>query len=203
MKVVEVTYLTSGVSAAQYPKPDKPEYAFIGRSNVGKSSLINRLVLQPNIARVSATPGKTRTINHFLVDKAWMLADLPGYGYAKLSREQRAKWEIMIKDYLLKRENLMTTFVLVDARLEPQKSDLEFMQFLAENGLPMAIVFTKADKLNQSEAAKNYNLYKKELANLFEPLPLIFKTSSQTGRGRKELWDFIIDVNTQFQCKGR
>ncbi len=201
MKVLEVTYLTSGVSAAQFPKPEKPEYAFIGRSNVGKSSLINRITHKPNLARVSATPGKTRTINHFLVDNAWMLADLPGYGYAKLSREQRSKWEGMIKDYLTTRKNLMTTFILVDSRIEPQKIDLDFMRFLAENRLPMAIVFTKVDKLNQSETAKNFNAYKKELSELFDPLPLFFKTSAETGRGREELLDFITEVNTHFKDK--
>ncbi len=163
--------MKSSVSLEHCPPSNKPEYAFIGRSNVGKSSLINALVGQKNLAKTSQTPGKTQHINHFLIENAWYLVDLPGYGYAKVSQKEREHWEKMIKNYLLKRENLLCTLALIDLRLPPQANDIEFLLWLGQNALPFVIVFTKADKLSQLQQSKQENLYKEELLQYFETFP--------------------------------
>ena len=176
------------------PSPTLPEYAFIGRSNVGKSSLINMLVNNKKLAKTSSKPGKTQTINHFLINKNWYLVDLPGYGYASISKAMREKWQKMISDYLLKRENLQVIFVLIDSRLEPQKIDLEFIDWLGENGVPFAIVFTKADKLGNGKVKDNVHRYLQKLSEQWETLPPHFITSSEDKRGREELLDYIDQI---------
>ena len=163
MEIRSAKYLISSPKVDNCPKPDKPEYAFIGRSNVGKSSLINMLTNQTKLAKTSASPGKTQLINHFLINGTWYLVDLPGYGYAKVSQSQRATWEKMIADYLQKRENLVTVFVLIDSRHSPQEIDLEFLRKLGTWGIPFNMVFTKADKVTQREASKNVRLFINEM----------------------------------------
>lgn len=196
MKINTAVYVTSGVQLSQCPKPDKPEYAFIGRSNVGKSSLINMLCGIQGLARTSANPGKTQVINHFLINNNWYLVDLPGYGYAKVSKEKRAVFQKMISNYIFGRENLRCVFVLVDSRIEPQKLDLDFMANLAENGMPFCIVFTKCDKLGQTVLPKNIAAYKKRMLQDWEEFPEHFLTSAETEKGKKELIDYIGKVNT-------
>ena len=189
------------ISAAQYedcPKPAFPEYAFTGRSNVGKSSLINMLCAQKNLARISSTPGKTELINHFHINKAWYLVDLPGYGYAKTLRSERAKWKNMITDYLLNRKNLMTVFVLADINVPPQKGDLLFMEFLAENSIPFVILFTKTDKLKKSGLSQSISAYKKTLEKTWEELPPMITTSSIRKTGREEILSYIEETNKIF-----
>jgi len=180
------------------PKGDKPEYAFIGRSNVGKSSLINMITGEKKLAKTSSTPGKTQLINHFIINESWLLADLPGYGYAKISKETRAKWEKMIRGYLLKRENLLNTFILIDARIEPQQSDLEFMEWLGISRIPFVIVFTKSDKLKNLELANNVAHYKKVLAEGWEELPQMIISSALTKNGKEEILAFIEETNKVF-----
>lgn len=181
------------------PKPSMPEYAFIGRSNVGKSSLINMICDRKSLAKVSSTPGKTQLINHFNIDDKWLLADLPGYGYAKVSKEKRVKFHNFTLDYLRNRENLMCTFVLIDSRLTPQKIDLEFLEFCGTKQIPFVIVFTKMDKLNQAEKKKNIEKYHQTLLESWHSLPPMFYTSSEKGNGREELLSFIEDTNKLFQ----
>lgn len=198
MKINTAEFLTSSVKNEQCPKPDKPEYAFIGRSNVGKSSLINMLTGRKKLAKVSGNPGKTITINHFLVDENWYIVDLPGYGFAKRSKSEREKWEKMIKNYIIKRENLMTLFLLVDLRLEPQAIDLEFIGRLGDSLIPFVIVFTKADKLAISQAHKNLALYKKTLLKEWEDLPLMIVTSAKDASGKEEMLEYIEKTNQLF-----
>lgn len=176
-----------------------PEYAFIGRSNVGKSSLINMLCNRRSLAKISVTPGKTQTINHFLINEQWYLVDLPGYGYAKRSKKSRQSWKKMTDDYLLNRSNLMTTFVLVDLRIPPQDIDLEVISGFGEKQLPMALIFTKYDKLKPDEAKGNLRRYQKLLLESWETLPPYFVTSSKSGKGRDELLGFISENNRVFQ----
>ena len=201
MRSLRAEHLGSGRKPADWPKPTLPEYAFIGRSNVGKSSLINMLCHINKLARVSNTPGRTRNVEHFRVDgtlksdRPWMLADLPGYGFAKVSKDERAAWQNMIHHYLLKRENLQNVFLLIDSRLDPQKNDLEMVQWLGENGIPFAIVFTKSDKLSQPQVMSNVAAFKRELKKTWETLPTMFVTSSETSKGRDEVLDFIEEVN--------
>jgi len=190
-----ITFLQSEVDWRKAPPPSLPEYAFIGRSNVGKSSLINMLANHKSIAKTSAKPGKTQTINHFLVNNAWYLVDLPGYGYAKISKTMREKWVKMIRDYLVLRENLKLVFVLIDARLEPQKNDLEFINSLGESQIPFAIIFTKSDKLSATKVSQNVELFKKEMLETWEELPPIFVSSATTGKGREEILDYISTIN--------
>lgn len=171
-----------------------PEIAFIGRSNVGKSSLINMLCNHSKLAKTSGTPGKTQLINHFLINEHWHLVDLPGYGYAKLSKSARAKFGTMISGYLLKREQLINTFILIDCRLKPQQIDVEFINFMGENGLPFSVVFTKADKLKPMELKNNTETFKKELLKYWEELPPCFITSSSKKTGRDELLDYIAQI---------
>ena len=198
MKISEAIFLQSNTDYQKCPKPDKPEYAFIGRSNVGKSSLINPIVQKKDLAKTSQTPGKTQLINHFQIDKKWYLVDLPGYGYAKVSKVDREKFEKMIHEYLENRENLIYTFVLVDVRHEPQKLDLEFINTLGEKGIPFCIVFTKADKLSKTAVDKNVEAYQQIMLETWEEMPQFFVTSSVNGSGRKEILDTIDNLNKEF-----
>ena len=177
------------------PQDSKPEYAFIGRSNVGKSSLINMLTNHKKLAKTSATPGKTLLINHFIINNEWYLVDLPGYGYAKRSKKEIDRLDQMIRGYILQREQLVNVFVLVDVRLEPQKIDLEFIEWLGLSSIPFSIVFTKADKLSVSKVSANVEAYKKKLLETWEELPPIFLTSAEKRQGRDEVLDFIEQVN--------
>ncbi len=177
------------------PNDNIPEYAFIGRSNVGKSSLINMLVQRRGLAKTSSVPGKTVAINHFIVNDAWYLVDLPGYGYAQHSKKLRDAWRIMINNYITQRRNLVTTFVLVDSRIEPQNNDLGFMEWLGENRVPFCIVFTKADKVSKAELDKNVEAFKARLSEEWEELPPIFITSSEKKQGRDEVLDYIEQQN--------
>lgn len=195
MIINSARFLISSPSVAKCPESRMPEYAFIGRSNVGKSSLINMLTGQKSLAMTSATPGKTMLINHFVINDSWQIVDLPGYGYAKRSKADRARLEVMIKDYILKREQMVNLFVLVDSRHKPQQIDLEFMEWLGENGIPFSIVFTKLDKLTSGAAKKLTADYCNTLLEQWEELPPIFKTSSSDGRGRFELLDYIEELN--------
>lgn len=179
------------------PQDTKPEYAFIGRSNVGKSSLINMLTNHKKLAKTSATPGKTLLINHFLINREWYLVDLPGYGYAKRSKKEIQKLDQMIRGYILQREQLVNVFVLVDVRLEPQKIDLEFIQWLGESSIPFAIVFTKADKLSVPKVNANVEAYKKVLLETWEELPPLFLTSAEKRQGRDDVLDYIEQINSQ------
>ncbi len=195
MIINSARFLISSPTVAKCPDSKMPEYAFIGRSNVGKSSLINMLTGQKSLAMTSATPGKTMLINHFVVNDEWQIVDLPGYGYAKRSKADRARLEVMIKDYILKREQMVNLFVLVDSRHKPQAIDLEFMEWLGENGIPFSIVFTKLDKLTSGAAKKLTADYCAQLLEQWEELPPVFKTSSSDGRGRYEILDYIEQMN--------
>ncbi len=195
MRTLKAEHLTSGREAAHWPRPVLPEYAFIGRSNVGKSSLINMLVGQRKLARVSNTPGRTRDVVHFQVDGAWLLADLPGYGFAKVSQAERAAWKRMIDDYLLHRPNLQCVFLLIDCRLEPQRNDLDMIHWLGEHGIAFVLVFTKSDKLGVNQVIANVALFKRVMKKTWKELPRIFITSSETGRGREEMLEFVEEVN--------
>lgn len=175
----------------QLPAPDKPEFAFVGRSNVGKSSLINRLTRQKSLAKTSSTPGKTQLFNHYIIDNTWYLVDLPGYGFARVSKKARVGFENMIRDYTTRRQSLVTVFVLVDSRLEPQKLDLEFMEYLGISQVPFTIVFTKTDKIGKSKLHGQLEAYKSKLLENWEELPPIFQTSSETGEGCAELLEYI------------
>ncbi len=205
MKSLIAEHLGSGREAKHWPKPTLPEYAFIGRSNVGKSSLINMLCNINKLARVSNTPGRTRNVEHFRVegtltkDAPWMLADLPGYGYAKVSRTEREAWEKMIHRYLRERESLQNVFLLVDSRHEPQKNDLEMVQWLGENEIPFVIAFTKSDKLNQPKVQSNVAQFRRELRKSWEELPQMFITSAETAKGRDELLEYIEKVNKSWK----
>ena len=191
MEITAAEFIISNTQVTRCPSPDKPEFAFIGRSNVGKSSLINMLTLRKNLAKTSSTPGKTQTINHFLINKKWYLVDLPGYGYATASKSVKAGWSEMIESYFQKRENLYCTFILIDSRLDPQKKDIEFINWLGGLGVPIAIVLTKIDKIKQSELAKSRKKFEARLLNDWEELPPVFITSSEKKTGRDHLLDFI------------
>lgn len=195
MKINSATFIVSNTDVAKCPTDKLPEYAFIGRSNVGKSSLINALTNHKKLAKTSGKPGKTQLINHFKINDSWFLVDLPGYGYAQVSKTKRKSFQQFIRDYFLQREQLVCTFVLVDSRHEPQKIDLEFLQFLGENGIPFALIFTKSDKLGSSSLHKNISKYKKELLKTWESIPTHFITSSETGMGRNEVLNFVEQVN--------
>ena len=202
MKVHSAEFTVSSAKHEDCPKPAFPEYAFTGRSNVGKSSLINMLCGQNNLARISSTPGKTELINHFHINKAWYLVDLPGYGFAKTLRSERAKWKTMVTDYLLNRKNLRTVFVLADVNVEPQKSDLSFMEFLATNSIPFVMLFTKTDKLKKFGLSESIRAYKKQLEETWEELPVSIITSAKEKTGLKEILNYIEETNKVFR-KGR
>lgn len=193
--IKQARFLISNTDVKKCPAPDRPEYAFIGRSNVGKSSLINMLVGQNALAKVSVRPGKTQLINHFIIDESWYLVDLPGYGYAKISISVKDKFQKLISNYILNRENLYCLFVLIDVRHSPQKIDVEFITWLGENHIPFAIIFTKADKLGKVSVAQNVGAYSQELKKLWEELPPILVSSSLNGTGRDEIISFIENVN--------
>jgi len=195
MKIKEAEFVVSNSEYKKCPEEDIPEYAFIGRSNVGKSSLINMLTNHKKLAKTSGTPGKTQLINHFLINKSWYLVDLPGYGYARVSKSARASFEKFISDYLLNREQLVTVFVLLDSRLEPQKIDLEFMNWCGEKQISFSMVFTKADKLSSSVLQKNLAKYKKEMIKHWAELPPVFVTSSESGLGQEKLLNYIGGIN--------
>src|SRR6185436_11062214 len=191
MQITEAKFLVSNTDMEKCPAPKLPEYAVIGRSNVGKSSLINMVTERKNLAKTSGTPGKTRLINHFLINTKWYLVDLPGYGYAKVSKSSKATWDKMIRDYLLKRKSLMNVFVLVDSRLEPQKIDLAFIDWLGEKKVPFSIVFTKSDKLKKQQIIYSVENYKKELKKTWEALPPLFISSAEKKTGRDEILNYI------------
>lgn len=201
MKITSAQFIISNTNVAKCPNEPLPEYAFIGRSNVGKSSLINMLVNHKNLAKTSGKPGKTQLINHFKINEKWFLVDLPGYGYAKVSKERRKSFQKFIADYFLKRQQLTCTFVLIDSRHEPQKIDLDFMQFLGKNGIPFCIVFTKSDKMKPSQLNKNLQAYQKEMLKVWEEMPQYFITSASTKVGREELLDFIATVNEDIKSQ--
>lgn len=191
MVIGKATFVKSSKEIKQLPKPDKPEFAFIGRSNVGKSSLINMLCNNNKLAQTSGKPGKTKLINHFLINESWYLVDLPGFGYAATSKVVRADFEGMISDYITKRKSLVCLFLLIDSRLPMQKIDAEFMDWLAEKEISFVLVFTKIDKLGKSELAKNMAAYKKQLLGYFTDLPDIFLTSAEKRLGKEEVLSFI------------
>ncbi len=195
MKIKSAEFVISNTDVSLCPKDELPEYAFIGRSNVGKSSLINMLTNYKSLAKTSGKPGKTQLINHFIINQEWFLVDLPGYGYASVSKNKRKTFQKFIKDYFDQRMQLACTFVLVDSRHAPQKIDLDFMEFLGTSGIAFCIIFTKADKLNKSTLPKNIAIYKKELLTYWEELPAHFISSSTDKTGRDEILDFIENVN--------
>lgn len=191
MVIKSAQFKCSSEKVGQCPAEDIPDFAFIGRSNVGKSSLVNMLTGIKGLAKVSSTPGKTRLINHFIIDESWYLVDLPGYGYAKTSRANRREFSKLVTDYVTKHENLCFLFVLIDARHKPQKIDLDFMDFLSDNEIPFGIIFTKADKLKARECKLNIEFYTKELLETWQELPRYFVSSSQTHSGKEEIINFI------------
>lgn len=194
MQIKSAEFTISNTEVSKCPLDGKPEFAFIGRSNVGKSSLINMLTSKKGLAKTSGTPGKTQLINHFLINEHWYLVDLPGYGYAKVSRTQRSSFERFIADFLTKRETLYNIFVLLDARLEPQKIDLEFMNWCGQKGLPFSMVFTKIDKLSSTALQKNLAKYKKEMLKVWAELPPVFTTSAESGFGKEPLLNYIEHI---------
>ncbi len=194
MKIKSVSFVVSNTDHKKCPDDGLPEFAFIGRSNVGKSSLINLLTGQKKLAKISSTPGKTQLINHFVINDEWYLVDLPGYGYAKASKSARSTWEKFIADYLTKRKTLMNIFVLLDSRLEPQKIDMEFINWCGEKQLPFVMVFTKIDKLSSSALQKNLLKFKKEMLTTWEELPPIYTTSSVSGFGNEPILNYISQI---------
>jgi GTP-binding protein len=195
MEIKEARFVVSNTDVKKCPPPNKPEYAFIGRSNVGKSSLINRLTNKKSLAKISGKPGKTRLINHYLINEEWYLVDLPGYGYAEVPKKERLKWEQFIKRYILHRENLYCLFVLVDSRHEPQKPDLEFMEWLGISQIPFTIIFTKTDKLKPEELTINLKKYEEKMFETWETMPGYYVSSAETGEGTGEILDFIEVLN--------
>lgn len=198
MIIRSASFIKSSLSPGDYPSPAKPEFAFIGRSNVGKSSLINMLTGVPGLAKTSGQPGKTRTINHFSIDDKWYIADLPGYGYAKVPVRMRVEWTALVRKYILERPNLVSLFVLIDSRHEPQASDLEFMEFLGISQVPFARVFTKSDKLNETALQRNIAAYDDAMLGMWESLPETFITSATKRRGRNEILSYIEDSINKF-----
>lgn len=195
MEIKEARFVVSNTDVKKCPPPDKPEYAFIGRSNVGKSSLINRLTNKKTLAKISGKPGKTRLINHYLINEEWYLVDLPGYGYAEVPKKERLKWEQFLKRYILQRENLYCLFVLVDSRHEPQKPDLDFMEWLGISEIPFTIIFTKIDKLKPEELKTNLKKYEEKMFETWETMPGYYISSAETGDGTTEILDFIELLN--------
>jgi len=196
---MKYTFIKSSTDWKMCPEPDKPEVAFIGRSNVGKSSLINALLKSKGAAKISSTPGKTQVINHFLIEDIWYMVDLPGYGYARVSQTERVKWEKMVKNYLTNRKNLVYLMVLIDSRIPPQKSDLEFLQFAGKNGIPFILIFTKADKQSTAKTKNTIQEFTNAMLETWEALPPIITTSAQTGLGREEVLDAIVQGLESFE----
>ena len=201
MKIKQAAYVISSPSVDKTPKPDKPEYAFIGRSNVGKSSLINMLSGRESLAKISSSPGKTKLINHFIINNEWYLVDLPGYGYAKISQSERKKWEKMIEDYLRKRESLVNVFVLIDSRHIPQKIDLEFVDQLGQWQIPFTLVFTKADKEKPGAVDRHVKAFLDAMRKTWQFLPQHFVTSATKKQGRDEILTFISEWNIRVKKK--
>ena len=197
MEITSAEFVISNTDVRTCPTGVFPEYAFIGRSNVGKSSLINMLTARKGLAMTSATPGKTMLINHFLINQSWYLVDLPGYGYARRGQKGKDQIRTIIEDYILEREQMTNLFVLIDSRLEPQKIDLEFMEWLGENGIPFSIIFTKADKLKGGRLKMNINAYLRELGKQWEELPPYFVSSSEDRTGRTEILDYIENISKE------
>jgi GTP-binding protein len=195
MTIKEATFVISNIDHKNCPTDGRAEYAFIGRSNVGKSSLINMLTGNKKLAKISGRPGKTQLINHFEINKEWYLVDLPGYGYAKASKTARAQWEVFISEYLMHRESLMNVFVLLDSRLDPQAIDIEFMNWCGSKQIPFAMVFTKTDKLSSSALQKNVAKYKKEMLKSWDALPPVFMTSSESAFGKEKVLNYIGQIN--------
>ncbi|GGD89393.1 ribosome biogenesis GTP-binding protein YihA/YsxC [Planktosalinus lacus] len=198
MQIKSAEFIMSNSDVAKCPATRIPEYAFIGRSNVGKSSLINMLMQRKNLAKTSGRPGKTQLINHFLINKNWHLVDLPGYGYARVSKSSKKVFQKFITDYFLKREQLVCAFVLIDCRHEPQPIDLQFMEWLGEQQVPFSIIFTKADKLKPKALERNVDTYKSKLLESWEELPNYFITSSSNSTGREEVLQYIDEINAGF-----
>lgn len=203
MIVKNAEFSLSAPTVAMCPKDTKPEYAFIGRSNVGKSSLINMLCNNKKLAKTSATPGKTMLINHFIINKEWYLVDLPGYGYAKRSKTEVKKLDQMIRGYILQREQLVNVFVLVDIRLEPLAIDLDFINWLGESSVPFSIVFTKADKLNVAKVRANKEAYERKLSETWEEMPMMFVTSSENKLGKEDVLDYIEAINKELETMNK
>lgn len=199
MEITSAEFVISNTDITKLPPANKPEYAFIGRSNVGKSSLINMLCDRNKLAKISGTPGKTQLINHFLINESWYLVDLPGYGYAKVSKTDRKKWQGFTYQYLKKRENLMGVFVLVDSRIPAQKIDLEFMEWLGVNAIPFVLVFTKIDKKASKDMNKQIKAYEKEMLKTWEFMPKFFSTSAVSKFGREQVLGFIDGINKEFK----
>ena len=199
MEIRSAEFSISSQTVSQCPKDVKPEYAFIGRSNVGKSSLINMLCNNRRLAKTSSTPGKTLLINHFLINREWYLVDLPGYGFAKRSKKEHQRLGQMVRGYILQREQLVNVFVLVDIRIPPQQIDLDFINSLGVSGIPFAIVFTKADKISITKVQENMDVYKQTLSETWEEMPPMFITSSEKGTGRDAILDYISDTNCKMK----
>lgn len=197
MEISNAEFIVSNTDVKKCPPGHLPEYAFIGRSNVGKSSLINMLTGRKGLAMTSATPGKTMLINHFLINDSWYIVDLPGYGYARRGMKGQEQIRTIIEDYILEREQMTNLFLLIDSRLEPQKIDMEFMEWLGENGIPFSIIFTKADKLKGGRLKMNINAYIRELRRQWEELPPYFVSSSEDRMGRTEILDYIESINKE------
>ncbi|MEE4177970.1 MAG: ribosome biogenesis GTP-binding protein YihA/YsxC [Bacteroides sp.] len=202
MVIRSAEFIKSSPSLAECPESTLPEYAFIGRSNVGKSSLINSITGFSKLAKISSSPGKTQLINHFLINEAWYLTDLPGFGFAKVPVRIKRKWDNMIRNFLLKRPNLVCSFLLIDIRHEPLKNDLEFMAWMGSRGIPFYLVFTKADKLTHNQRQSSIAAYMKVLSEQWEPLPPYVATSSETGLGREDILELIESFNQGFEAEG-
>ncbi|HNR48854.1 MAG TPA: ribosome biogenesis GTP-binding protein YihA/YsxC [Bacteroidia bacterium] len=199
MEILTAEFIQSNSDYRKCPAEDKPEYAFIGRSNVGKSSLINMLCGKKGLAKTSATPGKTQLINHFMINGKWYLVDLPGYGYAKTARTEREKWDTMIRNYMMYRKNLMSVFVLIDIRIAPQEKDLDFINWMGEQSIPFAIIFTKADKQTRIKNDFSVKRFTTQLLRTWENIPPYFISSSETKKGKEEVLNYIEESNKLFR----
>jgi len=199
MEIRKSQFVTSSAEVTKCPPPDKPEFAFIGRSNVGKSSLINMLTDRKGLAKISSKPGKTQLINHFEINESWYLVDLPGYGWSKVSKQKKEDWGIMIEEYLLKRENLACLFVLIDSRLEPQLIDYDFITWLGENEIPFALVFTKIDKQSKNKFQSIKAKHIRQIKNSWEEMPLIFESSAIDQTGKEQILSFAEEIISNFE----